>query len=91
MFNVTAHATAAQLYAQAGTDFSALSWAETQWANWYLWIGNPVLATGIMSFVMHELVYFGRSLMWIIVDQIPYFKKFKIQEVSSRRIPFCLS
>jgi methylsterol monooxygenase len=39
-----------------------------------------------MSFVMHELVYFGRSLMWIIIDQIPYFKKFKIQEVSRARI-----
>ena len=62
-----------------------------RWAAWYAYIGNDVLATGIMSFVMHELVYFGRSLMWIIVDQIPYFKKFKIQEVSSRRIPFCLS
>jgi methylsterol monooxygenase len=35
-----------------------------------------------MSFVMHEVVYFGRSLPWIIIDQIPYFKKYKIQEVS---------
>jgi methylsterol monooxygenase len=40
---------------------------------------NDVLATGIMSFVMHEVVYFGRSLPWIIIGQIPYFQKYKIQ------------
>jgi len=40
---------------------------------------NDVLATGIMSFVMHEAVYFGRSLPWIIIDAIPYFRKWKIQ------------
>jgi methylsterol monooxygenase len=39
-----------------------------------------------MSFVMHELVYFGRALPWMIIDRIPYFKKYKIQEVSRRRI-----
>jgi methylsterol monooxygenase len=40
---------------------------------------NDVLATGIMSFTMHELVYFGRCLPWIIIGQIPYFNKYKIQ------------
>jgi methylsterol monooxygenase len=48
---------------------------------WYAYIGNDVLATGIMSFLMHELVYFGRSLPWIIIDCIPYFNKYKIQNV----------
>ena len=43
---------------------------------------NDVLATGILSFVMHEVVYFGRSLPWIIIDAIPYFNKYKIQKVS---------
>ena len=43
---------------------------------------NDVLATGIMSFVMHEVVYFGRSLPWIIIDRIPAFNKYKIQNVS---------
>lgn len=42
---------------------------------------NDVLATGIMSFVMHEFVYFGRSLPWIIIDRMPYFNKYKIQAV----------
>lgn len=42
---------------------------------------NDILATGIMSFAMHEIVYFGRSLPWVIIDQIPYFNKYKIQAV----------
>jgi len=33
-----------------------------------------------MSFVMHEVVYFGRSLPWIIIDLLPsVFSKYKIQ------------
>jgi len=51
------------------------------WAAWYAFIGNDVLATGIMSFLMHEIVYFGRSLPWMIIDRIPYFNKYKIQNV----------
>lgn len=41
---------------------------------------NDILATGIMSFVLHETVYFGRSLPWIIMDAIPYFNQWKIQK-----------
>lgn len=47
---------------------------------------NDVLATGIMSFVMHELVYFGRSLPWIFIDTFAMFNRYKIQGVS--RISF---
>ncbi|KAK0715834.1 C-4 sterol methyl oxidase [Lasiosphaeris hirsuta] len=56
-----------------------LNIAERLWASWYLWMQNDVLATGIMSFVMHEIVYFGRSIPWMIVDTIPYFNKYKLQ------------
>lgn len=49
---------------------------------WYLWMQNDVIATGLMSFIMHEIVYFGRSLPWIIIDAIPYFNKYKLQNVS---------
>ena len=59
-----------------------LNYLERMWTAWYAYIGNDALATGIMSFVMHEVVYFGRSLPWIIIDQIPYFRKYKIQDVS---------
>lgn len=52
------------------------------WAAWFAYLQNDVLATGIMSFVMHEVVYFGRALPWLIIDQIPYFQKYKIQNVS---------
>jgi hypothetical protein len=43
------------------TDFSSLNWFEQQWVAWYVWIGNPIIATGLMSFLLHEvcrLVYF---------------------------------
>lgn len=56
---------------------------ERLWAAWYAFMQNDVLATGVMSFVMHELVYFGRSIPWMIIDRIPYFNKYKIQNVSS--------
>ncbi len=51
------------------------------WAAWYAYMQNDVLATGVMSFVMHEAVYFGRSLPWLIIDRLPYFNKYKIQNV----------
>jgi methylsterol monooxygenase len=63
----------------AGTEFSSLNWAEQKWVAWYVWWGNPVLATGMISFLMHEIVYFGRSLPWIIIDAIPYFQRWKLQ------------
>ena len=58
-----------------------LNFAEKAWAAWYAYMQNDVLATGIMSFAMHELVYFGRSLPWVIADSLPYFNKYKIQNV----------
>ncbi|KDQ07785.1 hypothetical protein BOTBODRAFT_38466 [Botryobasidium botryosum FD-172 SS1] len=79
-FNATAaahHPTAAELY--ANTDFSSLNWLEANWAAWYLWMGDPVLATGVMSFILHEVMYFGRCIPWIIIDAIPYFRKWKLQ------------
>ncbi|KAJ7243658.1 C4-methyl sterol oxidase [Mycena rebaudengoi] len=51
----------------SSTDFSSLSWLEQQWAAWYVWIGNPVIATGLMSFLMHERT------------AIPYFRRWKLQ------------
>ncbi|KAF7712947.1 Uncharacterized protein PECH_002320 [Penicillium ucsense] len=56
-----------------------LNVAERLWAAWYAWMQNDVLATGIMSFAMHEIVYFGRSLPWFIIDSLGLFKQYKIQ------------
>ena len=51
------------------------------WLAWYTWMGNDILATGIMSFMVHETLYFGRALPWIIIDMLPMFKKYKLQAV----------
>ncbi|EJT74542.1 C-4 methylsterol oxidase [Gaeumannomyces tritici R3-111a-1] len=67
------------VYEEVTKNYVALSAVERLWAAWYLWMQNDTLATGIMSFVMHEVVYFGRSLPWIFVDAIPYFNRWKIQ------------
>lgn len=64
-----------------------LNVAERLWTAWYAWMQNDVLATGIMSFVMHELVYFGRSLPWIFIDSLGIFKSYKIQSVCTRDFP----
>jgi methylsterol monooxygenase len=32
-----------------------------------------------MSFVIHELVYFGRCVPWIIIDNLQMFQKYKLQ------------
>lgn len=56
-----------------------LNIAERLWTAWYAWMQNDVLATGIMSFMMHELVYFGRSLPWIFIDSSGLLKNYKIQ------------
>ncbi|KAK8090905.1 C-4 sterol methyl oxidase [Apiospora phragmitis] len=57
---------------------------ERAWAAWYLWMQNDTLATGIMSFVMHEVFYFGRCIPWMIIDRMPFLNKYKIQ---NQKIP----
>ena len=50
---------------------------------------NDVLATGIMSFAMHEFIYFGRCIPWMILDYIPSFRKYKTQGVRNSQA-FCI-
>lgn len=68
-------------YDEISSNFVQLNTFERLWAAWYAYMQNDVLATGIMSFLMHELVYFGRSLPWIIIDRMPAMNKYKIQGV----------
>jgi methylsterol monooxygenase len=49
------HHIAAQLYASLNVDYTQLNWFERNWMAWYLWIGNPIIATGIASFILHEV------------------------------------
>ena len=58
-----------------------LNLLERLWAAWYAYMQNDVLATGIMSFVMHEVVYFGRAFPWVIIDTFGLFRQYKIQSV----------
>lgn len=76
-FNATSFPLHHDLY--TAVDFSSLSWFQKQWASWYILIGDPSIATGLMSFIMHEIVYFGRCIPWIIIDAMPYFRKWKLQ------------
>lgn len=55
-----------------------MGWVETQWEELYRG-RNPLIVTGVLAFVMHELVYFGRFLPFLLCDYIPWFKQFKIQ------------
>lgn len=57
-----------------------LNLLEKSWLGYYQWMNNDILATGILLLVWHEALYFGRSLPWFIIDCIPYFRKYKIQE-----------
>jgi len=50
-----AHPTAAELYGAAGTDFDSLNTFERWWVQWYLYFGDPVIATGVLSFLLHEV------------------------------------
>lgn len=62
------------------TGTHAVSVIQSAWANYYGWMDNDFLATGLLFLVIHELVYFGKSAPWALLDQIPYFRKYKIQD-----------
>ena len=77
-FNATAaaaaHESAQQLYGHL--DLSSLSWLEQFWASWYIWIDNPIIATGLMSFLLHEVSGTPRaawSLLTTSPSKIVYF------------------
>lgn len=53
---------------------------EKAWGAYYYYMNNDIFATGLFFFLTHEIMYFGRCLPWAIIDRIPYFKKFKIQD-----------
>ena len=67
--NSTASSAFYELY--GGADFSSLSWFEQQWANWYIWIGNPVAATGLLAFIVHEV---SKNMDAYDVDQLNFFQ-----------------
>ena len=57
-----------------------LNWLERSWAAYYSWVGSDIIATGLLSFIFHEVTYFGRAIPWIIIDAMPsVFNKYKLQ------------
>lgn len=65
------------------TDTTQLSWLESHWEQMYEG-RNPLIVTGVFAFLMHELVYFGRFIPFLICDFIPYFQKYKLQQVKQK-------
>ena len=63
-------------------DESTLNFAERYWAEWFKYFESEFVATTIISFLMHEVVYFGRCVPFWVIDYIPYFHKYKLQPVS---------
>ena len=39
----------------ANVDVAALNVLERAWMDYYNWFDNPVIATGVMAFLMHEV------------------------------------
>jgi hypothetical protein len=65
--------TAFQLYASLNVDYSQINWFERQWMAWYLWIGNPVIATGLASLILHEVCLvdsISRKTLTRLVDRL---------------------
>lgn len=75
----TADVTLPLVFDEVTKHYQTLNVAERLWATWYVWMQNDILATGILTFLVHEIVYFGRSLPWIIIDAMPFFRRWKIQ------------
>ncbi|KAJ2015050.1 C-4 sterol methyl oxidase, partial [Coemansia sp. S85] len=55
-----------------------LNWLERTWLT--LFDGrNELLTFTLISFLVHEIVYFGRYLPFLVCDYIPALRKYKIQ------------
>lgn len=63
-----------------GDQLNSMNVLERTWERYYNWFDNDVLATGVLLLVVHELVYFGRSLPWMVLDTMPSMRKYKIQD-----------
>ena len=47
--------------------------------SWILDTFSPFIIAGPLTFAFHEVVYFGAWMPWLLLDQVPYFQKYKIQ------------
>ncbi|CAN3354948.1 C-4 methylsterol oxidase [Diutina catenulata] len=68
-----------EIYTQF-SELNSLNTVEKLWGSYYYYMNNDLFATGLLFFLVHEVFYFGRCLPWYIIDRIPYFNRWKIQE-----------
>lgn len=57
---VPAHNTTSSPALYSASDLEGLNTLEDLWARFFLWVGNPALATAILVFVMHEVSLIAR-------------------------------
>lgn len=66
--------------ARTAASMPELNVLERSWAAYYDWVGSDMIATGLLSFIFHEVTYFGRAIPWVIVDAMPsVFNRYKLQ------------
>ncbi|KAI8920092.1 hypothetical protein DFJ77DRAFT_507425 [Powellomyces hirtus] len=53
---------------------------EAYWQSFFTNTDHPGVLLAVSLFAWHELVFFGRFFPYWVMDQIPYFQKYKIQE-----------
>ncbi|RIA96102.1 C-4 sterol methyl oxidase [Glomus cerebriforme] len=61
------------------TSYEELNFVEKAWLNYFNSFENETIATALIAFLIHEIVYFGRCIPFIIADFIPSFTKYKLQ------------
>lgn len=83
-FSILADMNATTVVMNGGVGSAAheLNWIESLWEGMYEG-RDPLIVTGVFAFLMHEIVYFGRFLPFLICDFIPYFQRYKLQPVSA--------
>lgn len=55
-----------------------LSWLDQTWADLFK-DRNQLIVLAAISFIVHEIVYFGRYIPFMIASRIRYFDKYKLQ------------
>ncbi|CAG8595794.1 20960_t:CDS:2 [Cetraspora pellucida] len=63
-----------------------LNFVEKAWAAWFNSFENEAIATAMIAFIMHEVVYFGRCVPFWIADFIPFLRKYKLQANKSNTL-----
>ncbi|KAJ3185772.1 C-4 sterol methyl oxidase [Gaertneriomyces sp. JEL0708] len=79
------NATSDKLFPQSvATVYVPVGYAPTYWeSKWLQLFDNseyPAVTLAFVLFIWHEFVFFGRFFPYFVMDQFPYFKKYKIQD-----------